>query len=74
MRSTNSTYQPNIMGGSLATINSNNSSQHKSQPCIPGEYVWLVFLVAGAAGILGVAMVSTSSSVTYCRFSPIIAR
>ena len=31
--------------------------QHKSQPCIPGEYVGLVVLDGGAAGIFGVALV-----------------
>jgi hypothetical protein len=34
------------------------SSHHKSQPCIPREYVGLVFLRAGAAELLGVALVS----------------
>ncbi len=32
--------------------------QHKSQPCIPGEYVGLVVLDGGAAGIFGVALLS----------------
>jgi len=40
-----------------ATSSSSSSSHHKSQPCIPSEYVGLVFLRAGAAGLLGVALV-----------------
>ena len=38
-----------------------SSSQHKSQLCIPGEYVGLVFLAGRAAGIFGVALVSVWS-------------
>ena len=45
-------------GQSLATNSSNNYSQLKSQPCIPGEYVGLMFLAGSAAGIFGVALVS----------------
>jgi hypothetical protein len=36
---------------------SNISSQLKSQPCISGEYVGLMFLVTGAVGFFGVAPV-----------------
>ena len=50
----------------------NNSSQHKSHPCIPGEYVGLVFLAGGAAGIFGVALVSSEQVITPATLAPSI--
>jgi hypothetical protein len=60
------TYSPGIHGWDLwwlellerLVAGGSSSSHHKSQPYIPGEYVGLVFLRAGAAELLGVALVS----------------
>ena len=68
-KSVSPTYSPGIQGWDLSwlemlewleegqSLATNSSSQDKSQPCIPGEYVELVFLAGGAAGIFGVALV-----------------
>jgi hypothetical protein len=72
LKNTSPTYSEGIQGWDLwwlellealdaslppATSASSSSSRHKSQPCIPSKYIGLVFLRAGAAGLLGVAMV-----------------
>ena len=43
-----------------ATSTSSSSSHHKSQPCILGKYVGLVFFLAASAANFGVALVSPS--------------
>ena len=40
-----------------SSSHSSSSNQHKSQPCISGEYVGMIFLAGSDAGIFGVAMV-----------------
>ena len=69
-KNTSSTYSPGIHGWDLSWLellvarlcpsssHSSISSQDKSQPCIPGEYVGLTLLPGGHAGIIGVALVS----------------
>ena len=64
-KSTSPTYSPGIHGWDLSWMellvarlcpsssHSNSSSQDKSQPSIPGEYVGLVLLHGGAASIFG---------------------
>ena len=39
------------------------SLARKSQPCIPGEYVGLVFLLAGGVENFGLALVSCQLSI-----------
>ena len=43
--------------GKALQVATSSSSQLKSQPCIPGEYVGLVFLAGSAVGIFGVAVI-----------------
>jgi hypothetical protein len=51
-------------GGRLASSASSSSNHHKSQPCIPSEYVGLVFWRAGAATLFGVALVLVHTTYT----------
>ena len=45
----------------------------KLQPCIPGEYVGLVFLAGSAAGIFGVALVIAPFTLgTVCKVWPCV--
>ena len=74
-KNTSPTYSPEIQGWDfrwlellvagypLSSSHSSSSSQLKSQPCISGEYVGLVFLVTGAAGVFGVALVSIVNTI-----------
>ena len=69
-RNTSPTYSPGIQGRDFrwlellvagyppSSSHSNSSSHLKSKPCIPEEYVGLVFLSTGVAGVFGVALVS----------------
>ena len=69
-KNTNPTYSSGIQGWDLCwlellgwleegqSLATSNSSQMKSQPCIPEEYVGLVFLAGSSAGIIGVALVT----------------
>ena len=62
-RNTSPTYSPEIQGWDFrwlellvasyppSSSHSSSSNQLKSQPCISGEYVGLVFLVAGVFGV-----------------------
>ena len=73
-RNTSPTYSPGIHGWDYrwlellvagyppSSSHSSSSSHLKSQPCILGEYVGLVFLSIGAAGIAGVALVSAATT------------
>jgi len=77
LQNTSPTYSEGIQGWDLwwlellealdaslppATNASSSSNHHKSQPCIPFEYVGMVFWRAGAAGHFGVALVSIIAS------------
>ena len=74
---TSPTYSPGIQGWDFrwlellvvgyppSSSRSSSSSHPKSQPCIPEEYVGLVFLSTGAASIFGVALVSATLSTNF---------
>ena len=66
-KKTSPTYSPGIQGWDFrwlellvagyppSSSHSSSSNHVKSQPCIPGEHVGLVFLSTGVAGVFGVA-------------------
>ena len=47
-----------VAGYPPSSSHSSSSSHLKSQPYIPGEYVGMVFMSTGAAGVFDVALVS----------------
>ena len=69
-KSSSPKYSPGIQGWDLSWLEllewleegQSLSNQDKSQPCIPGEYLGLVLLDGGAAGIFGVALLSHTYS------------